>query len=212
MNKLLALCGLVMLGTTSTPQEGNDVLECNDQEVEVIMTSTEERNPEMYNKGTSKSSTAPKLVSWVRETPDELDLNEVVYIEDEESDFELGFDTAEYLPENFDPYKQYVDLNSIEFIEEEDMSDLDFDTTEYLPEDFNPYAIPGDISSISYIEEGEDYFDLGFDTSEYLPEGFDPYEYYVDLSAIEYIEEEDELEFDFLHQDYLPDGFDPYSK
>lgn len=212
MNKLFALCGLVMLGTTSTPQEGINILECNNQEVEVIITTTEEHNPVVFNENILESSTAPKLVSWVGEAPQEIVLDDIVYIEDEESDFDLGFDTAEYLPENFDPYKQYVDLNSIEFIEEGDISDLGFDTSAYLPDDFDPYSIPVDINSVSYIEEGEDEIDLGFDTSEYLPEGFDPHEFYVDLDAIEYIEEEDELEFDFIVQDYLPDGFDPYTK
>ncbi len=32
-----------------------------------------------------------------------FDINSIVYIEDE--DFDLGFNTSEYLPEDFDPYK-----------------------------------------------------------------------------------------------------------
>jgi hypothetical protein len=190
MNKLIALCGLVMLSTASTPQEGYNELECDNQEVEVIMTSTEERYPVISSAGNSISTQAPKLVTRVvRETPVELPLDEIVYIE-EEAEIDLGFDTAEYLPEGFDPNKQYVDLNSIEFIEEVEIADLGFDTTAYLPESFNPYAAPTDVMNIDYIEEGEDTIDLGFDTKEYLPDGFDPHELYVDLNAIEYIEED----------------------
>jgi len=40
----------------------------------------------------------------------EFDINSIVYIEDEVK-IDLGFDTADYLPENFDPYKSYFDLN-----------------------------------------------------------------------------------------------------
>jgi len=190
MNKLIALCGLVMLSTASTPQEGYNELECDNQEVEVIMTSTEERYPVISSAGNSISTQAPKLVTRVVwETPVELPLDEIVYIE-EEAEIDLGFDTAEYLPEGFDPNKQYVDLNSIEFIEEGEIADLGFDTTAYLPESFNPYAAPTDVMNIDYIEEGEDTIDLGFDTKEYLPDGFDPHELYVDLNAIEYIEED----------------------
>ena len=212
MNKLIALCGLVMLSTATTSQEAINYLECNNQEVEVIITSTEQRYPVTYLADNSKmSAPAPKLVSRiVRETPVELAMDEIIYIEEEEVD--LGFDTAEYLPENFDPYKQYVDLDAIEFIEEEESLDFGFETSEYLPENFNPYASPVEVMNIDYIEEGEDEFDLGFDTAQYLPEGFDPHEFYVDLAAIEYIEEEDELEFNFLIEDYLPEGFDPYVK
>lgn len=200
MNKLIALCGLVMLSTASTPQEGYNELECNDQEVAVIMTSMEERNPTIYTTDNAMSMPVLKLVSSIKwATPEELDLDEIVYIEDE-SEIDLGFDTAEYLPAGFDPNKQYVDLDSIEFIEEGEVTDLGFDTAAYLPEDFNPYAIPTDIMSVDYIEEGEDNIDLGFDTKDYLPDGFDPHELYVDLDAIEYIEE-DVWDIDYISQD-----------
>ena len=190
MNKLIALCGFVMLSTASTPQEGYNELDCNGQEVEVIMTSTEEYYPTIYTAGNSTSAPMPKLVTRVVwETPADITLDEIVYIE-EETEIDLGFDTAEYLPEDFDPNEQYVDLNSIEFIEEGEIADLGFDTTAYLPKDFNPYAAPVDIMNIDYIEEGEDIIDLGFDTKAYLPDGFDPHELYVDLNAIEYIEED----------------------
>ena len=200
MNKLIALCGLVMLSTASTPQEGYNELECNNQEVEVIMTSTEERYPAIYAASNSTVTAGPKLVATVvSKTPVDIPLDEIVYIE-EEMEIDLGFDTADYLPEDFDPNKQYVDLNSIEFIEEGEVADLGIDTAAYLPEDFNPYAFPTDIMSVDYIEEGEDTIDLGFDTEEFLPEGFDPHELYVDLDAIEYIEE-DVWEIEFVRQD-----------
>lgn len=189
-----------MLSNASTPQEGYKELECNDQKVAVNTTSMEECYPIIYTTDNSKSKSAPELVSSIEwETPVALALDEIVYIE-EESEIDLGFDTADYLPEGFDPHKQYLDLNSIEFIEEEEVADLGFDTTAYLPEDFNAYAIPSDIMSIDYIEEDEDIIDLGFDTKDYLPDGFDPHKLYVDLDAIEYIEE-DVSEIEYISQD-----------
>ena len=194
MNKLIALCGLVMLGTTTTPQEGNNGLDTNVQEVEVIMTSTGGDSQFAYVMNGPTIKASPELVSnFETESPKELSLDEIIYIE-EEVPVELGFNTEDYLPENFNPYEQYVDLNSIEFIEEgeEDSWDLGFDASVYLPDNFNPYAIPGDAMSIDYIEEGEDDVDLGFDTSEYLPEGFDPYDDdYVDLDSIEFYDDDE---------------------
>ncbi|MEM9648793.1 MAG: hypothetical protein AAF969_09940 [Bacteroidota bacterium] len=118
------------------------------------------------------------------------DLNEIVFIEDE--DLDLGFDTADYLPKDFDPHKVYVDLMSIPYIEEEKDCVLKFDSAQYLPEGFDAYSDVVGIPSINYIED--DRIDLGFDTSEYLPEGFDPYEAYFSLDWIPYIEDEEELE------------------
>ena len=40
-----------------------------------------------------------------------FDISSIEYIEEE--DFDLGFNTSEYLPEDFDPYQYYFDLNSI---------------------------------------------------------------------------------------------------
>jgi len=51
---------------------------------------------------------------------------------------ELGFDTNDYLPEDFNPYKEEVPVNGINFMEEETI-DLGFETADYLPENFNPY-------------------------------------------------------------------------
>ena len=167
MNKLIALCGLVMLSTTTTPQEGNNGLDCNVQEVEVIMTSAGGDSQFAYVMNGPTFKATSKVVTRVEtESPKELNLNDIIFIE-EELPVELGFNTEDYLPEGFNPYEQYVDLNSIEFIEEEeeDAWDLGFDASVHLPDDFNPYAIPSDVMSIDYIEEGEDDIDLGFDTT-----------------------------------------------
>lgn len=102
---------------------------------------------------------------------EEFDINSIAYIQ-EEVEIELGFDVADYLPEGFDPYKQYVDLNSIEFIEEENV--LDFDTSKYLPEGFDAYANPKGIEGINYIDENDTVV-LDFNTKKYLPKNFNPY-------------------------------------
>ncbi len=104
----------------------------------------------------------------------ELDLNDIVYIEDQ-NPFDLGFDTADYLPEDFDPFEVYVDLNAIDYIEEDQNIEIGFDTASWLPADYNPYAAPEDITSISYMETEEDVY-ANIDTAAWLPDGFDPYE------------------------------------
>ena len=99
-----------------------------------------------------------------------FDINSIEYIEEEIS-IDLGFDPSDYLPENFDPYKIYVDLNAVEYIEEE-IEIADF--SQYLPEGFDAYAYPTDIQSINYIDE-KDEFEVDFDTKKHLPEGFNAY-------------------------------------
>ena len=68
----------------------------------------------------------------------ELNLDSVNYIESEHNT-DIGFDTSIYLPEDFDPYKEDISFESLNYIEE-DVIDLGFDTRDYLPEDFNPYV------------------------------------------------------------------------
>ena len=102
---------------------------------------------------------------------EEFDINSIHYIQEEEN-IELGFDVRDYLPEGFDPYKQYVDLNSIEFIE--DNVNIVLDATRYLPEGFDPYANPIGIEGINYIDE-TDNIDLDFNTKVYLPKDFNAY-------------------------------------
>lgn len=70
-------------------------------------------------------------------TKKELNLESVNYIETELKT-DLGFDTSMYLPEDFDPYKEDVSFESLNYIEE-DAIDLGFDTADYIPEDFDPY-------------------------------------------------------------------------
>ncbi|MCE2613071.1 hypothetical protein LVD13_08820 [Flavobacteriaceae bacterium D16] len=210
MNKILLVCGLVMLSTTTTPQEEIATTECTYQEVVLGEVNAEVKVIEDYTSEAATPITAPKLIGRnLTSSKRELDLNEIVFIEEEEI-VDLGFDTRDYLPEGFDANEVYVDLDNVPFIEEDEL-DLGFDTTEYLPENFNAYAAPEGIEGINYMEE-EEVIDLGFDTAAYLPEGFNPYETYVfDLDSVEYIEEDEEIELDFDPADFLPEGFNPYS-
>ncbi|MBT8178890.1 MAG: hypothetical protein HKP60_07185 [Eudoraea sp.] len=207
MNKLLLVCGLVMLSTTTTPQEEIATKENTYQKVALGTQNAEVKVIEVHTSEANTPIIAPKLIS--RTYPDsaaELDLNEIVFIEEDEI-LDLGFDTRDYLPEGFDANEVYVDLNAITFIEEEEI-ELGFNTALYLPEDFDAYAGPTGIEGITYMEE-EEVIDLGFDTAAYLPEGFDPHEIYFDLDSVVYIEEEEEIVLDFDPADFLPEGFDP---
>lgn len=103
-----------------------------------------------------------------------FDLDDIVYIEDE-APVELGFNTSDYLPEGFDPYEAYIDLDAIPFLEEE--VELNIPGLEnWLPQGFDPYAAPADIRSISYMEDTD--ADPVLNTQAWLPEGFNPYEAY----------------------------------
>lgn len=99
-----------------------------------------------------------------------FDISTIEYIEDEVT-LDLGFDTAEYLPEGFDPYKMYVDLNAIQFVEEE-VAIQNIEAN--LPEGFDAYAAPTDVQSINFIDENDD-LEINFNTKEHLPEGFNAY-------------------------------------
>lgn len=102
---------------------------------------------------------------------DELVINSITYIEDD-VDFDLGFDTADYLPEDFNPYDVYVDIESIAFVEDDE--DINFNSRKHLPKEFDAYAYPTDVEGFNYIDENDEIV-LDFDTKKYLPEGFDPY-------------------------------------
>lgn len=144
-------------------------------------------------------------------TDGELNLDEIVFMEEEIS-FDLGFDLAEYLPADFDPYAAAGPaLDEIVFLEAEEEIDLGFDTTEYLPIGFDVFATADpDLDAIEFIEADET--DLGFDTSAYLPVDFDPYaKPEPDLQDIAYLEEEAAIELDFDVDAYLPADFDPYA-
>ena len=101
---------------------------------------------------------------------DKFDINSIVYIE-EEMDYDLGFNTSDYLPEDFDPYNHYLDLNSISYLEDVYVY-IDFEKN--LPKDFNVYANPKDFRNVSYIDPTDE-AQLELDTEEYLPAGFNPY-------------------------------------
>ena len=67
--------------------------------------------------------------------------NEIMVIEEEET-VELGFDTFEYLPIEFDAYSgMNLTDKDFEIFENEETVDLGFDTAAYLPVDFNAYAL-----------------------------------------------------------------------
>ncbi|TXN38374.1 hypothetical protein FVB32_08785 [Flagellimonas hymeniacidonis] len=74
----------------------------------------------------------------VNRLEEEFDINKVIFIEDDQ-DWELGFDTAKYLPENFDPYSGAFSLKAINYIDDCDEIDLGFETAGYLPAGFDPY-------------------------------------------------------------------------
>ena len=110
---------------------------------------------------------------------DELVLNNVNYIEDE-GEIDLGFDTAEYLPLDFDPYTTYINLDAIPFIEDQVTVYYSLD---YLPEGFNPFAYPTLFRNIDYIDPTDE-FELDFNSAEFLPEGFDPYNREVESNIV----------------------------
>lgn len=100
---------------------------------------------------------------------EKFDINSIVYIEEE--NFDLGFNTSDYLPEDFDPYNHYLDLNSISYLEDVYVY-IDFEKN--LPKDFDVYANPKDFRNVSYIDPTDE-AQLELDTEEYLPAGFNPY-------------------------------------
>jgi hypothetical protein len=58
-------------------------------------------------------------------------------------DIDLGFDTKQYLPEDFNPYAVgELNLDEIIYIEEEEEAiELGFDPSMYLPQDFNALSL-----------------------------------------------------------------------
>ncbi|MRI00577.1 hypothetical protein GH721_08565 [Kriegella sp. EG-1] len=102
---------------------------------------------------------------------EEFDVNSVQYIEDEEV-FELGFDTADYLPENFDPYAYYFNLSWVEYVEDAEIETLEVKNN--LPKDFDAYANPKGIEGINYIDLNDEIV-LEINTNKYLPKGFNAF-------------------------------------
>jgi len=106
----------------------------------------------------------------------DLDWSKIELIEVEE-EVELGFDTKDYLPKDFNPLKGKNDLNwnKIELITVDEEVELGFDTKNYLPKDFNPLKGKNDLDwSKIKLEEVEEDVELNFNTNDYLPEGFNP--------------------------------------
>ena len=98
-----------------------------------------------------------------------FDFSSIEYIEEE--DFDLGFNTSEYLPEDFDPYKYYFDLNSISYVEDVYVY---IDNEKNLPRNFDVFANPSDFRNVSYIDPMDE-IQLKLETEEYLPSDFNPY-------------------------------------
>ena len=96
--------------------------------------------------------------------------DKVIFIE-EVKPVDLGFDTAQYLPDNFDPYGLPENIMDVSFIEEETEVELDFDVRQYLPELFDPYKKYFDLSTIEFIEE-EEVIEFDFAIQDYLPRDF----------------------------------------
>ncbi len=206
MNKLLIMYSCVLLGSTAV---------ANDQQstkVPVVETKTEslstfENNFTVLQINAEIKDATSKLYAMYTSGSFELNLSEIEFVEEESVD-DLGFDTSDYLPEGFNPYETYFDLNSIIYIEDEtDLNPL-VNTSEHLPEGFDAYTDIVDVHSVNYIEEENN--DLGFNTEDYLPEGFSPFEAYIDLNSIPYIEEDFELNLGLDSEYLLPEGFDPY--
>lgn len=145
MNKLLLIYGCILLGSVAIAN-----------------------NQQSTTSDFAKENTSHE----VKESFPELNLNEIIFVE-EDTEIDLGFNTADYLPEGFNPYEPYFNLDSITYIEDEEL-ELGFDTSAYLPEGFDPYTEVVPVNSINFIEEES--IDLGFDTKKYLPEAFSPYE------------------------------------
>lgn len=101
-----------------------------------------------------------------------IEVDSIAYIE-EESPVDLGFDTALYLPENFDAYDLPENIMDISYIETESEVVLGFDASTYLPSAFDPFKDYFDLNSIEYIEEEEE-IEFDFDIGDYLPADFVP--------------------------------------
>ncbi|WP_019668786.1 hypothetical protein [Eudoraea adriatica] len=99
----------------------------------------------------------------------QFDFSSIEYIEEE--NFDLGFNTSEYLPEDFDPYNHYLDLNAISYVED---IYVYIDSEKNLPRDFNVYGNPTDFRNVSYIDPMDD-IQLELETADYLPADFNPY-------------------------------------
>ena len=147
---------LFTLSATAIPNENSDdiISECELSLLEAALF-------------TNNSEAIPTKLNWST-----IELFEV------EEEAHLGFDTKDYLPANFNPFKGLHDLDwsTIELFEVEEEVNLGFDTKDYLPIGFNPFLGLDDLD-LSKIElfEIEEEVELGFNTEDYLPVNFNPY-------------------------------------
>ena len=75
-------------------------------------------------------------VNLIMINPNDITVVEVV------EEVNLGFDTIEYLPIEFDAYSgMNLTDKDFEIFESEEIVDLGFDTAAYLPANFNAYAL-----------------------------------------------------------------------
>ena len=209
MSNLLLICGSLFLSSSPTADAQTSTV--------YMIRASHEVNRSIENTFTAFNTEIQPVQGvatsftfrYKDNTPCELDLNEIDFIEPK-TQVDLGFETADYLPDGFNPYEPFVDLNAIPYIDEvRSEQNVGFDTSTYLPEHFDLYKYEINVNSIHYIEEAET--DLNFDTVDYLPEGFDPYKLYLDLNKVEYIDmEEMEWKFGFETKTYLPADFDPF--
>ena len=95
-----------------------------------------------------------------------IDIDSITYIE-EEKPVELGFDTAMYLPEDFDAFGVPSNFMDVSYVEEESKIILDFNVEDYLPSAFDPYKDYFDLNSIQYIEDCD--IILDYEIMEILP-------------------------------------------
>lgn len=144
---LVFLIGVVLLGSLSEP----DLSPCEES-------FANDHQPCLF---TPESQDARKFLA-------SLDFESL------EDPFDLGFNTADYLPEDFDPTVAYVNLNSFELMGMEEEEPV---IGGALPEGFNPYAQPENFMDISYIDldKEEELIYPEIDTAAWLPEDFDAY-------------------------------------
>ena len=160
MSKLLLIYGCALLSSSPVTEEQQSSLNQPVQETKTEIQSTFENSISVLRINAEVQNLADTYMGWEEDSA-EFDLDEIEFVEDE-AEIDLGFDTSEYLPEGFNPYENYFDLNSIIFLEED--VEFNLDTESYLPSDFDAYSEVLDVHSINYIEEEDG--DLGFNTEE----------------------------------------------
>ncbi|NQW37199.1 MAG: hypothetical protein HQ471_09355 [Flavobacteriales bacterium] len=98
-------------------------------------------------------------------------INDIVYIEEEEADEPFDFDYKAYLPEGFNAYDLTDNEADPTLWIDEDAEDeaFDFDHTQYLPVGFNPNKKFNDLflEDIEWVDEDTDE-PFAFDTKKYF--------------------------------------------